>query len=137
MGSGKLIGNSSRSDVGNLAEFTGLNVNSDTFFYTCIKGLDKGSEDKRSSMHSEIINAEIETIGAGLSEAINFESFTKGSDSLPPSVDINDLSKIEKSGVSSNECHMLAPSPCSGEESLNFSPLLSLILRLGVYITNY
>ncbi len=121
----------------NLAKHTGLGVNSETFFYTCIKGLDKGSEDKRSRMSSEIMNSEIETIGAELSETINFEPFTKGSDSLPPSVGINDLSKTEKSGVSSNECHMLASSPCSGEESLNFSPLLSLILRLGVCITNY
>lgn len=132
-GDAGINGNSSLSNVKNLAKLTRLNIDSETFFHTCIKGLDKGSEDKRSHMHSQIMDSEIEAIGAELSEAINF----KGSDSLPPSIDDNDLGQTEESGVSNNECYMLASSPCSGEEGLNFSPLVSLILKLGVYIAHY
>ena len=117
----------------NLTELTGLNVNSEIFFRTCIKGLDTGSEEIRSNM-----NWEVEAIGVGVSQAINFEPSTEGSDSLSSLVDVTDLGETEKSGgVSGNECRMLAPSPCLSEESLNFSPLFSLIFRLVVYVLNY
>lgn len=81
-------------------------------------------------------SAQDEAIGVGVSQAINFEPSTEGSDILSSLVDVTDLGETEKSG-SGNECRMLAPSPCLSEESLNFSPLFSLILRLGVYILHY